>query len=409
MILLIGLVIAASDPFAFGDFTWLNGNNRQKQALLDTPYFTGSALVDVNYDYSLNHPSDDTVTGSTVIGRHNEIELLIATAGGDFHYQNVRATLTLQVGSTTSLVTSGDASVKRGQYDLLGAFRYLREAYAGYHFDVLHGINIDAGIFMSYIGMASYLNFENWSYQRSFVADATPYFFQGLRLQMFITDRLKIEPWLVNGWQSYGKFNTAPGGGVQVLWRPTEWLSLTSNEYVGTDSAGLPKRVRAHTDDSIQLRYFQRAHSHALSKLAFSLALDAGFESGQGVSPLGNRAQPAQNFLGFSLANRFWFYKDLLALTIAGGMVSNPGRYLVLPLPGPAAPAFAATPGSKFAAWETSATIDVMPMEQITVRLEMIERQSSVPYFAGSGGVSSATPDLVKSEARFIVALLFRM
>jgi hypothetical protein len=29
----------ASEPFAFGDFTWLNGNNRQKQALLDTKYF----------------------------------------------------------------------------------------------------------------------------------------------------------------------------------------------------------------------------------------------------------------------------------------------------------------------------------------------------------------------------------
>src|SRR5262249_49764619 len=32
----------ASEPFAFGDFTWLNGANRQKSALLDTKYFTGS-------------------------------------------------------------------------------------------------------------------------------------------------------------------------------------------------------------------------------------------------------------------------------------------------------------------------------------------------------------------------------
>ncbi len=29
-----------TEPFAFGDFTWLNGTNRQHKALLDSPYFT---------------------------------------------------------------------------------------------------------------------------------------------------------------------------------------------------------------------------------------------------------------------------------------------------------------------------------------------------------------------------------
>jgi hypothetical protein len=30
--------------------------------------------------------------------------------------------------------------------------RYLSEAYGGYHWDKLNGINVDAGIFMSYVG-----------------------------------------------------------------------------------------------------------------------------------------------------------------------------------------------------------------------------------------------------------------
>ena len=29
-----------AEPFAFGDFTWLNGNNRQHKALLDSQYFS---------------------------------------------------------------------------------------------------------------------------------------------------------------------------------------------------------------------------------------------------------------------------------------------------------------------------------------------------------------------------------
>ena len=62
-----------------------------------------------------------------------------------------------------------------------------------------------------------------------------------------------------------------------------------------------------------------------------------------------------------------------------------------------------------------------MPNQSITFRLEFVHRNSSVLYFAGQGGVTSQTgysttpidpnwrPDLVKSESRFIVAMLFRL
>jgi hypothetical protein len=36
------------------------------------------------------------------------------------------------------------------------------EAYGGYHWDTWNGVNLDAGIFMSYIGLFSYYNFDNW-------------------------------------------------------------------------------------------------------------------------------------------------------------------------------------------------------------------------------------------------------
>src|ERR1700722_17939928 len=60
-----------SEPFAFGDFTWLNGSNRQHKAILDTPYFTPEFLLDVNYTASTNRPIDDTVVGSTALSRNN--------------------------------------------------------------------------------------------------------------------------------------------------------------------------------------------------------------------------------------------------------------------------------------------------------------------------------------------------
>src|SRR5712692_10179652 len=110
-----------------------------------------------------------------------------------------------------------DISVARGQWGLDNAYRYISEAYGGYHIDKMHGINVDAGIFLSYIGLWSFYNFDNWTYQPSFVSSNTPWFFNGLRIQIFPTDKLKIEPWLINGWQSYAKFNSRPGLGLQIL------------------------------------------------------------------------------------------------------------------------------------------------------------------------------------------------
>ena len=87
-----------------------------------------------------------------------------------------------------------------------------------------HGVNLDAGIFVSYIGLFSYYNFDNWTYQPSFVSSNTPWFFNGVRLQWFPTAKLKIEPWFINGWQTYARPNGKPGLGGQVLWRPTRMV-----------------------------------------------------------------------------------------------------------------------------------------------------------------------------------------
>ena len=55
---------------------------------------------------------------------------------------------------------------------------------------------MEAGIFGSYIGLFSYYNFDNWTYQPSFVSSNTPWFFNDLRIQYFPTKKLKIEPWI---------------------------------------------------------------------------------------------------------------------------------------------------------------------------------------------------------------------
>ena len=141
--------------------------------------------------------------------------------------------------------------------ELDDAYRYISEAYGGYHFDVLNGINVQAGIFMSYVGLWSYYNFDNWTYQPSYVSSNTPWFFNGVRVQIFPSDKLKIEPWLVNGWQSYGKFNQAPGVGVQIAVAPERLARRSSgNKYCGHGHARQPgPQARPHRRQH-QVKYY---------------------------------------------------------------------------------------------------------------------------------------------------------
>jgi len=423
-------------PFEGIDMTWQNGSDRRDSAIFSGKYFTPVVMLDVNYTYSFNNPIDNTVVGSTALARHNEIEVSSANIGGDFNYKGARARIVTQFGTRSTVVPRNDYSVYKGQYDLATVYRYLSEAYAGYHINKWYGINVDAGMFMSYVGLNSYYQCENWEYQASFTSDNTPWFFNGLRVQIHPTKHLKIEPWLINGWQSYGKFNSMPGFGGNITWCPNDNIKLLTNNYYGTDAAGIPNRKRFHSDNSLLVRYFNRPESKGISRMAFSLTGDFGFEKGGGVVGFnGDSLTPEQNFLSAMFYNRIWFAKNKFAWTIGGGVMSNPGRYLVLyptgqasPLPNPNNPTqtagafpFSANPGDQFKGWDCSTNIDWMPNQSITFRVEYVYRHSSVPYFAGRGGVTSPTgytttalpadwrPDLVKSESRIIMAILFRI
>lgn len=387
-----------AQPFADWDWTWLNGNPRTKEIFWDSKFFTPEVRADINYVADFNHPADHSMGGSSELFRSQEVQLEQLGVGGDFHYDNVRARLMTQFGMYSATTPRNDPSPGHGQWDLVSAYRYISEAYGGYHFDVMHGVNVDAGIFMSYIGLFSYYNFDNWAYQPSYVSSNTPWFFNGVRVQIFPTAHLKIEPWFINGWQSYGSANHRPGIGGQIKWTPTSWMNIVSNNYgLGQDDLFIPGRKRIHTDDSIEIKYYDKPNL-TLDKMAFSLTGDLGCEFGGGVSCYGNKkGGPKQSFLGYMLYNRFWFHKDLFGLTLGGGKINNPGRYLVLlpPINGETAITastnslyFTENPGDPFKAWDSSVTFDYMPKQYITFRWEYDYRHASVPYWSGRGGIT---------------------
>jgi hypothetical protein len=386
---------------------------------MSTKYFTPEFRADANYTLDYNHPEDDSLGGSTETFRSDEWQLEQASIGGDIRIQNTRGRILFMNGLFATTTPRNDGSPNRGQWDLADAYRYVSEAWGGYHWDVAHGLNVDAGIFVSYIGLFSYYNFDNWTYQPSFVSSNTPWFFNGLRIQYYPSAKLKIEPWVINGWQSYARYNGHGGLGGQILWRPKPYLDFVWNDYgMGEDDAGFPGRSRVHADYSAQVKFYDKP-KQMLDKIAWTITGDAGCEYGggpasgpysaTGASPEQGSSstysggvnchnskdgRPKQMFIGWMSYLRFWFDKDLFAMTLGGGEMNNPGRYLTLLPPINGATAITGTPyftenaGDRAQMHDGTITLDYMPSQFITLRLESGYRYSDIPYWTGRRGIT---------------------
>ncbi|MET0637132.1 MAG: outer membrane beta-barrel protein [Chitinophagaceae bacterium] len=418
-------------PFEGMDLTWINGQNRQKNfplVLTDKngeTIVTGVVLVDGYFNYNFARPKDNTQTISATTGRTNEFSINQASIGLESNYKNAIGRLWLQTGSMTHIVQETDGSIAHGRNTGTSALKFIREAAAGYHFNAGYGLNVEMGIFMSYIGLESYVLQENWSYQRSMVCDFTPFYFQGARVQYYPTKNFKTEFWLLNGWQSYNSWSKNIGFGNSNYYRPNENVQLVANFYYGNDSkTGTPelsKVRRFHHDNSVVIRYHHKKNpsEKGITQAAFSLNNHYGFQTGQGVKSKDNY------MAGTSLAHRLWFHHNKLAWTLRADYITNPGGYLAF---SPAVPGnipndydLAIASGKSLKMGQLSTTFDIMPNDHFTFRVEYDYRGSNVPYFAGSGGTTSQTgfnndpinpewkPDLRKKENRIILAVNFRL
>jgi len=421
--LLVALLAITNTGNAQTETNWINGQNRQEHFLLvlkeketGEQILTGVAYLDTYFNFDLNRPIDNTHTISSTIGRHNEFTLNLASIGIETNYKNTIGRIWLQYGQMASIVQDQDGSTLRGRNTSINNLKYIREAAAGYHFNKWKGVNVEMGIFMSYIGLESYVTQENWNYQRSMVCEFTPFYFSGARVQIYPSDYFKTEIWLLNGWQTYNSWNKSIGIGNSNYWRPNNDLQLVANFYLGRDSRS--DILRFHHDNSIVKRYVNRKSSKGISQAAFSINDHFGFESGSGVTS-------STHFMtGISIANRCWFKQNKIAFTLRGDMITNPGIYLAYS-PSPVTPndfteAIVADPKQKLSIFQATSTFDLMPTEYFTFRVEYGFRKSNVPYFAGHAGTTSPDgwvdtptgswrPDLRKTENRFTVALNFRL
>jgi hypothetical protein len=107
-----------------------------------------------------------------------------------------------------------------------------------------------------------------------------------------------------------------------------------------------------------------------------------------------NDGRPKQDFAGWMSYVRLWFDHDRHAITVGGGQMNNPGRYLTLVPSINGATATSGTPyytenaGDRAQMHDLTFTYDYMPSQFIVFRLEQAWRYSDTPYWTGHGGVT---------------------
>ena len=210
-------------PFANGDWGWLNGQNRQPDSLLVAGPVTVSVLADVYYGFQFSQPADDTIFPGTTAPRHNEIGLNLVSIGAEVTgLDGPIGRVVLQAGDNVETDAGQDPTGQRGFYLSQRALAPIQQAAGGWHFHIMHGLNIEGGVLLSYVGLESYVPEENWNYTHSFLSDFTPYYFSGIRTQLYPTQDLKLELWVVNGWQTFGEWHETKALGELINWRPGE-------------------------------------------------------------------------------------------------------------------------------------------------------------------------------------------
>lgn len=396
-------------PFADYDLSWLNGSNRQPASLLVLGPVTWSLYVDGYYAWQFREPVDHTIFPTTTAPRHNELSLNLVALGADVTgLDGPIGRLYLQYGANVATDAGQDTTVSRGFYLRNHVFDYIQQAAVGWHFHWFHGFNLEIGIFPSYFALESYLPQENWNYLHPFISDFTPYYFAGIRSQLFPTRHLKLELWVVNGWQTFGQWHETRAGGHQITWRPREWLSLGNSAYIGREVQNDPDSLRIYLDNYAQVRYYH-GNGRRLSSAAFCVTADIGYEH-RGNADSGVMA-------GVSLAHRLeWRAK--WALTLRGDLFYDRTQALILQLP--IGSPYSLPNKSAFLGGGLTATIDFLPSPWLLVRFEYMHREANVPYYSGSRGITGPrgvaptdpalfTPDLRKSDDRLVVNATLRL
>lgn len=197
-----------------------------------TPRITIGGFVDGYYAFDFNRPATFDRAFTTQPARHNEFNVNMAFVEAKLDAPGVRARLALQAG--TSVQSNYASEPRNGSVSGPDLSRLIQEAVVGVK--VADNLWIDGGIFLSHIGMESFISRDNPIYTRSLVADYSPYYESGAKLTWTPTSTITAQLDVVNGWQIISESNSAKSVGLRIDVAPSSTTTFSVFNYFGDEA-----------------------------------------------------------------------------------------------------------------------------------------------------------------------------
>ncbi len=339
--------------------------------------------VEASYSRNFNEPSNGITNYRGFDNRHDTFSLSNAVLGATLDYESLSARVALQVGETPSTYYLGEPSLAgSGATPKSDAevWKYIQQAYAGWKAPVGRGLLIQAGIFLSPIGMEGIAVKDNWNWSRSNLFFGLPFYHTGLKVSYDFTDRLSGMLLVSNGWNNVTDSNDWKSISAQAIYKVPDRLTVSALYFGG------PERPKGSPEGQPWRHLFDLwAQLDATPELSFAAHGDVGFERNDfglsywGTAALYARVRPVKWLYVAARGDSFWEHAAENALGTAGRLFW---------------PADNVTSGT--------ATIDVRPHSNVSFRLEYRHDQATGPmFFAGEvQGDGTTTPYVPNAQAQ---------
>jgi hypothetical protein len=194
--------------------------------------------IDTYYAYNFNKPGGKDQPYFVSMSRDREVNINLAYI--DLKYSSSRVRARFVPGFGTYI----NANYARES----GSLKNIVEGSVGIKLAEKKNIWLDAGVFGSPYTNESAISKDHLAYTRSFAAEYVPYYLTGVKLTVPLSQKVNAYFYLLNGWQQIQDQNDKMAAGTQLEYRPTSYLLLNWDTYIGDE--------RSASDTTVGTRYF---------------------------------------------------------------------------------------------------------------------------------------------------------
>ena len=200
-----------------------------------------SGYIDTYYSYDFDASENkDKQSFLYNYNKQNNFNINIALLRASISYENIYAKVSVQSGT---YVKANYANEKT---------KYLNEAYVGLYLNKKKSTTLEAGILPSYIGFESATTHANLTATRSILAENSPYYMTGIKLNHQFNEKWSVAGLLTNGWQRIEKVKSdlAPSFATQLIYKPNSKNTLNWSTFIGKEAYA----------DEFNTRYFSNMY-----------------------------------------------------------------------------------------------------------------------------------------------------